>query len=212
MPFATQAKRRPNAVLFAAPESTSPTAGRATSDGPVLPEEVLSSILNSTEDPWTRASQASSSSPPSSVPMPIGGGGAAAAQLHVRTSFAGDGGAGDEVRELCEGFGRTTLLGSDAEFETAYSIGDELGRGGWATVFTARRRRRGSAAVPVERGGCGSGPSPHPLPLLPSASGWPPPPPVASGAALGRDEMPELAVKVLGVGLGARGGLGLRAK
>ena len=32
------------------------------------------------------------------------------------------------------------------------------------------------------------------------------------GAALGRDEMPELAVKVLGVGLGARGGLGLRAK
>lgn len=202
MPFATQAKRRPNAVLFAAPESTSPTAGGATSDGPVLPEEVLSSIFNSTEDPWTRASQASSSSPPTSVPMPIGGGGGAAA--HVRTSFGGDGGAGDEVRGLCEGFGRTTLLGSDAEFETAYSIGDELGRGGWATVFTARRRRRGSAAVLVERGGCGSGPSPHPLPLLHSASGWLPPPPVASGAALGRDEMPELAVKVLEVGLGLR--------
>ena len=74
---------------------------------------------------------------PPSAPMPIGGGGP---QLRVHTGLSG--GGGDAVRELCEGFGKTTLLGSDAEFETAYSIGDELGRGGWATVFTARRRRR----------------------------------------------------------------------
>lgn len=128
------------------------------------------------------------------------GGGASAPQLCVHTGLAGDGderhfgGAGDEVKELCEGFGRTTLLGSDAEFETAYSIGDELGRGGWATVFTARRRRRGSAAKLVDQGSRGSVPSPDPLLLLASATGWPPPA-MASGVGHGLDGE-GLAVKV----------------
>jgi len=96
-------------------------------------------------------------------------------QLRVHT---GPSGARDEVKELCEGFGRTTLLGSDAEFETAYSIGDELGRGGWATVFSARRRR------PV------SLPSSDPLLLLASATDWPPP-------ATASDTADGLAVKVM---------------
>ena len=201
MPFATHAKRRPNAVLFAAPQSSSPSGIRAASDGGVLPEHVLSSILSSAEDPWTRASQATARTTEvtSSTPMAIGGG-ASPPQLCVHTGLAGDGderhfgGAGDEVKELCEGFGRTTLLGSDAEFETAYSIGDELGRGGWATVFTARRRRRGSAAKLVDQGSRGSVPSPDPLLLLASATGWPPPA-MASGAGHGLDGE-GLAVKV----------------
>ena len=206
MPFATHAKRRPNAVLFAAPQSSSPSGIRAASDGGVLPEHVLSSILSSAEDPWTRASQATARTTEvtSSTPMAIGGGGASAPQLCVHTGLAGDGderhfgGAGDEVKELCEGFGRTTLLGSDAEFETAYSIGDELGRGGWATVFTARRRRRGSAATAVDQGSRGSVPSPDPLLLLASATGWPPPA-MASGIPAAHHSLDSegLAVKVM---------------
>ena len=195
MPFATHAKRRPNAVLFAAPQSTSPSGIRREPDGGVLPEHVLSSILSSSEDPWTRASEATprTTQVSSSSPMAIGGG-ASAPQLHVHTGLAGD---GDEVTELCEGFGRTTLLGSDAEFETAYSIGDELGRGGWATVFTARRRRRGAAATLVDQGSRGSVPSPDPLLLLASATGWPPPA-MASGAGGGHGRDGQgLAVKVM---------------
>ena len=45
MPFATHAKRRPNAVLFAAPQSSSPSGIRAASDGGVLPEHVRTTCM-----------------------------------------------------------------------------------------------------------------------------------------------------------------------
>ena len=173
-----QDKRRPNAVLFAAPD-------RGTSAGGVLPEHVLSSIcstVDAVEDTCQASTTQAAPSPmemASSPPMLIGGAGAAAAgrpqQLRVNTCASG---AGDEVKELCKSFGRTTLLGSDAEFETAYSIGDELGKGGWATVFSARRRRPQV-----------SPPSPDPLLLLASATDWPPP-------AMSTDAL-LLAVKVM---------------
>ena len=46
---------------------------------------------------------------------------------------------------LCKNFANTTLLSSDADFTAGYEIGEELGRGGWATVYSARRRTSAAA-------------------------------------------------------------------
>ena len=53
-----------------------------------------------------------------------------------------------EMNVLCEGVANTTLC-SDADFEANYALGDELGRGGWATVFSARRKSASGSSPPL---------------------------------------------------------------
>ena len=47
---------------------------------------------------------------------------------------------GPDVTTLCEGLQKATLLDADTDFEEKYNVGNELGKGGWASVFCVQKR------------------------------------------------------------------------
>ena len=122
-------------------------------EGGVLPSDALTRMMSLSRIAEDAAGPmaATHTSPPkrrASPPVPIGAGALgtnlrggpheeAATALQVPSSQSR---SLAEPGMLCGSFGNTTNLGSDTDFELAYSLGQELGRGGWATVFAAQHR------------------------------------------------------------------------